>query len=105
MTEDLGIAPAFTSNRDDTLVGLNRVAKALCQNYPDHAGAMALGVCDCKYGASNVMALVRGLRAGDAHGQRHGEQTGCPELRTAMVLLSKMTPDEFTAIMDRSPTQ
>jgi hypothetical protein len=57
-------------------------------------------ICDCKYG----------YKAADKLGSFHpgwsmdrGEQTGCPELRTAIALLNLMTDEEYETIMKRLP--
>ena len=44
-------------------------------------------ICDCKYGYSG--------KGG------YGEDTGCPELRCVVELLSLMTDDEYEKIMAR----
>ena len=44
--------------------------------------------CDCKYGWTNE--------------SRTGEQTGCPELRTVVELLGKMTEAEYNKILERT---
>jgi hypothetical protein len=43
--------------------------------------------CDCKYGYNPK--------------EKWGEQTGCPELRTVVELLNKMTEEEYTEILNR----
>jgi hypothetical protein len=45
--------------------------------------------CDCKYGSKDIL-------------HTHGEQTGCPEMRCLVELLSTMTDDEYNAIMKRA---
>lgn len=44
--------------------------------------------CDCKYGYTGL--------------QGHGEQSGCPELRSAVELLDQITEEEYNTIMQRS---
>ena len=44
--------------------------------------------CDCKYGWDN-------------NSNAYSEQTGCPELRTVVELLDKMTEKEYNKILKR----
>lgn len=57
-------APIFGVDKDELLAGLELIRQRLCC----YGGP----TCDCKYGASGK-----------------GEQTGCPELREAMVLVAE----------------
>jgi hypothetical protein len=77
----------FYKDRETLLEVLTKMQREHCQydmfsfdpsrNPPDF--------CDCKYGYN-----------------KRGEQTGCPELRCIVQLLSNITDDEFYDIMDRS---
>ncbi len=46
-------------------------------------------ICDCKYGYAHN--LLKG----------NSEISGCPELRTVVELLDKMTEEEYNAILSR----
>jgi len=62
----------FVRPREETLQNLRKMQQAACvyNNTP----------CDCKYGASG------------------GEQTGCPELRTAILLLENMSDEQYAEL-------
>lgn len=65
----------------DLIAGLRHLRRGICA-YRSHRGdAFA---CDCKYGVGG------------------GEQSGCPEVRSAAVLLAQLSPDEYARLMRRA---
>jgi hypothetical protein len=71
------------------------VAKTLEELRFDLCCYMSRNFCDCKYGYQQM---------GDKFHPgyvNHGEQTGCPELRSMVALLSFMTDEEYNTILTR----
>lgn len=68
----------FIKNRAELVYNLEALRKRLCCYSP------GISFCDCKYGATG-----------------QGEKTGCPELRSVIVLLKNMTGTEFQKIIKR----
>jgi hypothetical protein len=75
----------FSKNKGFIVKGLRAVQKNLCRYFGD--------TCDCKYGAEDLKPF--GTRS-------WGEQTGCPEVRTAIAILSVMTDEEYDALAKRA---
>ena len=75
----------FIVSKDRIIKSLDSLQKNSCAYFgPKGRGT---GRCDCKYGYD---------------GSNHsGEQTGCPELRSVVELLYKMTDKEYTRIHAR----
>lgn len=70
----------FYPEREELLQNINIFQKRVCgyKCTPDCK-------CDCKYGATGV-----------------GEKTGCPELRTVIALLSKITDKQYNSLLGSS---
>ena len=74
----------FFGDKDEVLESIKVARKNACH----YMGS----TCDCKYGGPVD-------RFSD---EREGERTGCPELRTLIVLLEQMTEEEYDNILKRS---
>jgi hypothetical protein len=64
--------------------------------------------CDCKYGGGYISAQASRLweskrRHETAEEQQAEEQTGCPELRTAIGVLERLTDEEYAKLSVRQP--
>ena len=73
-------------NRQNIVDGLKGARQKCCGYMGDF--------CDCKYGVRESEKPINPLFD-------HSEQTGCPELRTAIMILSEMTDEEYEAIYKR----
>lgn len=70
----------FYGTREELLVALKALRRKVCC----YSGGEDF--CDCKYGFDGTQ-------------NRLSEQTGCPELRTAIELLTCMNDNEFNVIL------
>lgn len=77
----------FYGNKDEVKNTLRLMQKNVCAYdlgfFPEEKEIK----CDCKYGYNPK--------------QTYGERTGCPELRTVVKLLEKMTEQEYMDILQR----
>jgi len=68
------------SNKESVLEGLEALQKTVCAYGSEYR-------CDCKYGIRE-----------DARPLEISENTGCPELRVVILILSNMTDTEYAAL-------
>lgn len=62
------------------------------------------GMCDCKYGGGGITSMGRWQwKAERVKTCDPEEQTGCPELRTAIGVLERLTEEEYASITERQP--
>ena len=81
----------FATARVKLEAGLERVGRDLCVYVT--AGEVGRAICDCKYGIG--ASQEKGAQAGS-------EQTGCPEVHTALAMIRAMTDEEYLAILGRA---
>jgi hypothetical protein len=71
----------FEHDKTKLLTSLENTRKGVC---------LYMGpTCDCKYGGP------------PEEGQRMGENTGCPELRTVKALIEYMSQEEIDEVLNR----
>lgn len=81
----------FYRERETTAKTLEELRFDLCCYMSRH-------FCDCKYGYKGQPDKMTPIHPMYDY---HGEQTGCPELRSVISLLNFMTDEEFDEIMKR----
>jgi len=80
----------FYGEKDKVRKSLHEMQRNVCV-YDGFFSEEPPNFCDCKYGYT--ASLTEDLR--------WSERNGCPELRTVVELLDKMTEEEYNAILSR----
>jgi len=81
----------FGTTQEKLLEALIRIQRHHCayDSFQTHPHRKPPSFCDCKYGANKL-------------DKNMGEEgNGCPELRSAVWILSAMTPEEYKNIAER----
>jgi hypothetical protein len=73
----------FTIERHELIANIEKLRKNLCC-YATHDR------CDCKYGVAEKKMFENKIT----------EQTGCPELRCVLLVLSNMTDEEYSKCLE-----
>lgn len=79
----------FGVSQRELIEGLEKTRKGVC--------AYMSTTCDCKYGGPEINDYIGGINH-----RKSGEQTGCPEIRMAIAMLSNLSPDEFRDLAMKS---
>lgn len=84
----------FGTTQEKLLEALIRIQRFHCayDSFRTHPKRKPPGFCDCKYGADKLDNI-------DEQGN------GCPELRSAVWIISAMTPTEYNEIATRGHVQ
>lgn len=72
----------FIPDKKELLRNLRKLQRGICVYNSEE-------FCDCKFGATNLDKM------------KGGEETGCPEVRTVILLLENMTEDEYRELAIR----
>jgi len=88
----------FTTDRKVLIDVVNKLQRYFCRYDVYHGMKDTIDTidpppfCDCKYGVDNPLSKSINY---------HGEQTGCPEMRNLLLLLSNISDEEYEGIICR----